>query len=67
MPYALLNIIPMTLYYWENNEYLSREDVEPGTLFSFIIYDGASDYTPPDGYTLRTVDDDKRIGDFIGL
>jgi hypothetical protein len=68
--WALLNTDTALLHtgHWQDQEYI-EEDISspPGTIFNIIVYDGVAPYTPPTGYSLVQVDDDKQIGDFIGL
>jgi hypothetical protein len=70
--WVLLNANTKTLHtgHWDNDtlEYI-YEDISspPGIIFNIIVYDGVAPYTPPTGYSLVQVDDDKQIGDFIGL
>jgi hypothetical protein len=35
----------------------------PGTIINIIIYDGISDYTPPEGTIVQEVPEEAKIGD----
>lgn len=70
MAWALLNLETIELQVGRWNEQGDYEteiiQAQPGTVCNLIVYDGG-EYAPPPGYALSQVDDDKIIGDYIGL
>jgi hypothetical protein len=36
--------------------------LEDGTVWGVSLWDGVSEYTPPDGHTLHPLDDDSPVG-----
>jgi hypothetical protein len=36
--------------------------LENGSVWGVSLWDGVSDYTPPDGHTLHELDDDSPVG-----
>lgn len=77
MQWALIATVEQELSYWtksvmgENFEIITpsewvTETVSVGTVLNLIVYDGVSEYTPPEGSRLAEIEDNYAIGDFYG-
>lgn len=71
MQWALVNTteIQLEIGYWNDEEQYIDETITatPGTICNLIVYDGESEFTPPEPFVLKSVADGLKIGDFVGL
>lgn len=76
MQWALIATVEQELSYWtkpvidENYEVVTptqwvTQIVPVGTVLNLIVYDGESEYIPPEGSMLDEIEDSYAIGDLI--
>lgn len=69
MQWALVATAEQPLSYWAPNSDPTQSatwetiTASIGTIVNLIVYDGVSEYTPPENTKLEQVPDDAKIGD----